>query len=211
MIKSPGTQEQLDKQLAADMQAIQMEVANITFAWGHMETTLVILLGTIIKDNSADVASAIYFTPAGLEIRGNIVSNALDALLIRSALHDCILAKWQVLANTMNRLRKTRNKIAHGQLVTFSSDKLTCVRLASPALKRDDAAIAAFRGGQKPGMGQNEIRQSVRAVNKARKAVEVFIEIVALFHKDDVSTLLQKLAALEVQSPNQPDLDNQTP
>jgi hypothetical protein len=202
-----------DKRALAEQEAIRLGVADVTFAWAYVENYMVMLLAEILGHKTRDLASAIYFSPASLEVRIKIVDNALRRLLVNSAVAGPLLAKWTPLMNKLGQLRKTRNHVAHGQLAVFGANegRPSFARLTAPIFAMYDEISRGYIAGQKPGMGSNELKTASRAVDRACKRILEFTEYVRLFHDaESHATLLRKLAEPEDESQGRPRPDSQS-
>jgi hypothetical protein len=203
-----------DRRLLAEQEAIHVGVARIVFAWAKIENWMVLLLQRILKHESHEIASAIYFTPAALEVRIKLVNAALEALVARKAVGTPLLKEWKTILNTLNRLRKTRNKIAHGDITVFHpiGGPPPVARLTPPMMVNQDEAIQEWvRTRKLPGLGSNELTNSVNALMQVEKRIIRFWNFVDLIHEDAHATLLQKLGEVADENRSQPAPDSQTP
>jgi hypothetical protein len=204
-----------DDHLLAEQDAIRLGVADITFAWASIENALVDIFFRVLSGVNISIVSTIYFTPASIETRQRIVDNTLRQLIVAGKSKDPLLEEWAGILVTLNRLRKTRNKIAHGEMIISTSIKGSAsARLVGPRLKLDQfnsSFMEAYFRGQKPGLGSNELRTAGRAANKAATRLITFGTYLDLAIAGDDATLLQKLAEVKGGSPNPPDRDTQTP
>jgi len=84
-------------------------------------------------------------------------------------------------------------------------------RLTSPIFKMDDNIMESITKGQKPGLGSNELKNSVASVIEASTEIQKFSDYVDLIYSGDSATLLQRLGSLKDGS-RSPDLQGtQTP
>jgi hypothetical protein len=211
---SPRPISEEDRRMIKEQEDIRLGVADVTFAWANVENCMVMVLAQILRDPAGNIASAIYFTPASIEIRMNIVDNTLRALTTGTSPEKPLLDRWRAVMERLNRLRKTRNKVAHGELVIFSGTRFgggSFARLTAPMLKLDDDKEELLYRGQKPGMGSNELHQSAVAVNSTANRVIRFAEFVRLLQTGDNATLLQKLSEADDETQSPPDPNNPTP
>jgi hypothetical protein len=209
---SPKLDEAQIKAFHAEEEKIRAGIAEITLAWGALETAFVMLLKAILKHENSDIASSIYFAPAGIEVRTKIVDAAFTELFSRSALQAEIFPLWSSLLNTLNGLRKTRNKVAHGAITRFHAPNgKSHVRLTEPMPKGIRPIMEAKAKRQKAGLGANDILQSARAVHHARSRIFAFADCVMQFHVGDTSTLLRTLGELKAENQNPPNPNTQTP
>jgi hypothetical protein len=200
------------KAFRAEEEKIKEGIAEVTLAWGAVETALVMLLKDVLNHESSDISSAIYFAPAGIEVRTKIVDAAFRELFSRSALQAVVTPLWDSLLNAMNGMRKTRNKVAHGAITRFHSQNgKSYVRLTEPMPQALRPIMAAKAKRQKAGLGAHDLTQSARAVHRLRARIFAFAECANLFYAGDTATLLRKLAELKGESRNPPGQGNQTP
>jgi hypothetical protein len=207
-----------DRRALKEQEDIRLGVAEVTFAWSHIENSMVMVLMRILNDQFPMIASAIYFAPSGIEVRTRLVDAAMLAFLDdgpgeskESA--DALKRRWKSIMNKLTHLKGTRNAVTHGQMTFYGEveGRPGFVRIASPMLKMDKRDHALFAGGQKPGMGSNELFASATAALKAANHLLEFIPWVGDFRRGDYATLLEKLAVAKAQSPNPPDPDSQIP
>jgi hypothetical protein len=209
-----------DMRILREQAEIRIGVAEITFAWAAVENAFVMLLGQVIG-RSGHLASAIYFTPAGIEVRGNIVDKAFRCFVRLTTLRlprgddieKSIIKEWASLQACPRRLRQTRNKVAHWEITIFGGTKgrPSYARLTAPILQMDDDREEALLKGQRPGMGANELKISVNAVRNAVNRILYFTQISQLLNARDGAALLQILAEAEAKNHNQPQKNTQTP
>jgi hypothetical protein len=172
-------------------------VAAMTFAWANLENAMVILLGNIIEPKLIGrFSSAIYFAVGGLDVRISIVDAAFRELLDQHQFRDQIMEKWDSLLNTIGRLKRTRNKVAHGQITTTSANGKNHVRLTAPIFHQQSSR-AAFRKRQIPGISANDLEKSVQAVNQAITQLFSFSSIANLITGNQPHRLPGAIAELE--------------
>jgi hypothetical protein len=201
------------KKLIEDTEKLRRGVADVTLAWGHVENSLVTLLAGVLREDGAAITSAMYFSLTGLESRLRLMDSAMVQFAEMNAAHDEIIAVWANIMSALNRLRKTRNKVAHGQIVTHNAGapSRSCVRLTSPIFDFK-SSILAYEKGQLPGIGSDDLQTSCLAVGKIINKLQSFHEIVRLMHAGgDSSPLRKKLAELKVEPPNPDNPDNPNP
>lgn len=142
-----------DKRILEEGEKIRNGIADVTLAWAALETSFVFLLAHILRRVPVGMVGKIYFTPAGLEVRTSIVSNAFYELFARDSVRETICPQWDTLMNTVGRIRQTRNKVAHSTITFFQNANKGYYRLVSP-MGKDDAELAkSLAAKQKPGMG----------------------------------------------------------
>lgn len=177
-----------EQRLQDERAAIKNGIAEVILAWSKVETWLLILFSEITGEGGEyPVTEAIYFTPAALEIRTKLVDNAFCAYIeneqrrgdqtqsgLTEAISVEILSEWASVLNLLGRLRKTRNKVAHGQTQLFALDpegEKLVMRLSS-------VQDQPFVNGQPPGMASNDLIVSAAAVESAADLIGFFWKIV---------------------------------
>jgi hypothetical protein len=210
-----------DRAALSEQTAIRLGVADLTFAWASVENAMVMLLADLIGHPSGHLASAIFFAPTGIEARTKLVDSALKCrtklacarMPSGTEIEALLIKEWDSIMAQLNRLRKTRNKVAHGEMTIFSgtADSPGYARLTAPILKMDDGREEALLKGQKPGLGSNELATSVAAVISAVEEVRSFGALVHLMDDGDSASLLQKLSEGEGETRRPLPPDNQTP
>jgi hypothetical protein len=208
-----------------ELRALRNGVGNVTLAWADVENAHVELLTAILNLEYMKFPAAMYFSLTGLDSRLRMVNAALQELLheqrearevttLAASLITRIEALWKTITNKLNRLRGTRNKVAHGQIVTVVGAggwSMGVPRLTSPQLD-----WAQFRTSQKrkqlPGLSANDLNVSQKAVYTVAMQVREFATFVRLMHVAEHSSLLRKFAELEglFQTPAA-QADTQTP
>jgi hypothetical protein len=184
----------VDPRITAENQAICESVGDLTMAWARIENTMAILLIAITRDETDQIAPAIYFSPASIDVRVRLVDAALKqyvkSTIMEQHFKDRLLAVWGSCLVVLNRLRKTRNKVAHGQIAVFGSHqgRPPFARLTTPALQPNEAQIETYLKGKKPGMGSNEIRGSVKAVDALNARLWPITLCIRALNEDDIST-----------------------
>ena len=152
------------QRLAEETQRLRERVASITFAWANVENAMVMLLYAVLRDDQGRFSSAIYFAPNAIETRFNIVDKAIKELADNICCEREIIASWAQVLSTLNALKLTRNKIAHGQISTVSSkDSKNHVRLTDPIFNIQ-ASSGFRRKKQIPGLTVSDLETPTLAV-----------------------------------------------
>ena len=205
MNRTPEEKQEIQRMLD-DSKRLGDGITNLTLTWASLENVMVTLLARILQEDSAAISSSVYFSLPSLDARLRAVEAAFRAFVTGHPAQDELEPAWKGLMNRINRLKGTRNKVAHGQIVTISSNGKNWVRLTAPLFdfKTHHDAIKA---GQLPGLGPSDVEQSVAAAGELRKLIDIFRSVVECTYKGDDATLQKKLAELAAQSPN-PDSPN---
>jgi hypothetical protein len=196
--------------LAAEQASLREALVNITLEWSHVENNFAYVLQSILREPSALFASAIYFAPAGAEVRINIVDAAFITLAEMSPHHERVIHAWQHVVAHATKTRRVRNAVAHGMIVTIKSlSGKNHVRLTAPLFdfRRIGSAIAKK---QLPGLSSHDIMQSAKQMVELRKALDLCANVASALMDRNETTLLQKLAQLEADLKIEPPQDDQT-
>lgn len=163
------------KEYNEEAQRARIAVANAIFAWASLEDKLVTLLGAALHTVAGSpMASAVYFAPSNIETRLNIVDRVVcEFPFTRKNLEGPFLAEWAAVLGKINRLKNTRNKLAHASLVGTPNPSRTkrVVRVASQIYdvqRRRDSKEA----GQLPGMSPADVEAHVKAIQALIPIVE---------------------------------------
>ena len=193
------TKEAAEK-LAREGLAIRAGIASVTLAWAQIENALVMMLTAILKLHNYRIPAAIYFTLTSLESRMNIVDAAFRELLEGRLLKEEILILWHATFCTLSRLKVTRNKIAHGQIMHQARTKKIHMRLTAPMMKYM-AHTNLDDGAQLHGLSANDLEHSAKAAREIASDLERFEAIAFLAHQETdaaLATLRERLRELEV-------------
>lgn len=192
-----GDDEQRKRVLREHM-ALRSMVADVTLAWADLENTLVMFLAAIMGgDTFKGLASAIYFAPGNLETRLAIVDRAFRELLFDNPVEDHLGSTWNTLMNALGRLKVTRNKVAHGQIVTIALGTRQHVKLTAPIFDFQRSREIR-RQNQLIGLSSHDIQNSVDAVRRAGRKIRTFSEkVVPLVRSGDTSTLRKIILQLD--------------
>jgi hypothetical protein len=188
-----------DRKLAEEQRRLHSGVATVTLAWANVENAMAILLGGILQDAPARISSAILFAPNNLETRINIVSRALEALVAENPKADEIMRLWGTLMNKLGRLKSTRNKVAHGQILASHFNGKNHVRLSAALF---DFGRQVWSGGNPPGLTSGDLENSARAVAELTQRIDEFNGVVQHIHTGDAEALLRTLAELAAEHPH---------
>jgi hypothetical protein len=137
-------------------------VANLTLTWATVENRLVFLLTTVLGAPPV-IVSRMYFSLTSLEARMGMVGAALEALFFRSPAQDAFKVEWGYISNKFAQLKKVRNKVAHGEILSgYYPNHGNRIRLMSP-LSNVTPIIQAYRrrhcGELVPSLALGEFRR----------------------------------------------------
>lgn len=179
----------------------------MTLVWAEAENVMVILLSRILmNDPAASMASTLYFSINNLDGRIGMVDAAFRFIAERvpDPEKTLILKLWGSLHNQIQRLKRTRNTVAHGQIITVARRNVNKVRLSSPMFDFNRHA-AAHAARQFPGLSANDIENSITSARAMNERIDQFREIAEMVTAGDMPALRKKLAELEDQFQMQKD------
>jgi hypothetical protein len=184
------------RRLAEETRRLREGVALITFAWANVENAMAMLLHAILRDDQGRFSSAIYFTPSAIETRFNIVNKAFHELLDGTPVEKELSEVGSKIFSKLQKLKETRNKVAHGQVVTSGSlNGKNHVRLMHPIFNVQKSR-EAFRAGQLAGLTASDLEKHLAIVSQLVTRLEVLRSIVDLIHEGDFATWRQKVPEL---------------
>jgi hypothetical protein len=218
---TPGQITPDHRELIEEQKAIIEGIANVTLAWGGVESALVTILFTVLGADDLHkqhIASAMYFSLSSLEARIGIVNAAVGQIYVGHQLEKGFSAEWKCAIARINRLKKTRNIVAHGTIMTisaFSPEGKSRVRLMAPMLNLKSTTAAFSNLPQIPGLGSNELSEAVRATGEATQRLFEFPALIRMLSDPAAQpTLREKLIQLEAirkQSPPEADPNREAP
>jgi hypothetical protein len=189
------------QRLAEETRRLRESVASISFAWANVENAMVMLLYAILRDDQGRFSSAIYFAPNAIETRFRIVDKAIIELADSTCCEKEIIASWSKVLSKLNALKQTRNRIAHGQISTMSSEGENHVRLTNPIYNIQEARRYRRRR-QIPGLTSSDLETHLSLLYKAIEKIEAFRFIIDLVHAGDFAALKKRLAELTADLPS---------
>ena len=182
--------------LAHEMQKMQLAVAEVTLAWADVENLMAVILRQILgHEIDGSIASAIYFAPNNLETRFAIVDRALRAIIVGNQSRAEIVEAWGGIQNTLNHLKRMRNKVAHGEIITRRSDGKSYIRFTAP-LTDYASHYESRRTGQLPGHSSGDLENSAKSVRELVVRLHLMIPLVRALYSGNETTLLETLAQL---------------
>jgi hypothetical protein len=184
------------QRLAEETRHLREGVASITLAWANVENAMAMLLHAILRDDQGRFSSAIYFTPSAIETRFHIVNEAFHELLDNTPVEKELSEVWSKIFTKLLKLKVTRNKVAHGQVVTMGSlSGKNHVRLMHPIFHVQKSR-KALRSGQLSGLTSRDLETHLIIVSTLITKLDALPSIVDLIHAEDFSASLQKLPGL---------------
>lgn len=128
---SAEIEAELDVQLREHI-AIRNGIVHAVIAWSNLENQLAMLLGSIVNQQGGSLGIALYYSPSATETRLGLVN---DALVMTCAMHEGgerVIAIWERINRAINRCKRTRNIIVHGNITTIGTGKKNIIRLTQP-------------------------------------------------------------------------------
>jgi hypothetical protein len=182
--------------IEAESAKLRDAIASLIIAWSHLESTLSVMLATILRDKSGRFASAIYYSPASADVRIKIVDSAFNVLSQISKEQARIMECWRRTVTHINRAKAMRNTVAHSVIGFSPTQSQWHTRLvrAPYDFRKDTPADSRH---QLPGMSANDITQATDATNNTSSEIGRFIEIVEAVAADNKRALQDRLLELE--------------
>ncbi|NKE71906.1 hypothetical protein [Candidatus Manganitrophus noduliformans] len=200
--------EQLEK-ASLENKRLWNATAAITFAWANIENSMIMLLEKILNENrtsSVSYASAIYFAPSNIETRFKIVDRALEEFIYHHGLVG-LADEWKACLKTLDNLKRTRNKVAHGHISSIHKNGKTYYRLTSPLFNMQEAR-ATYKNKQIPGLSANDLENSLKATFEINQRIREFTKLVEFIQMGDLPSYGRKLA--ELRASREKSTDNRT-
>lgn len=158
-------------ELAREGQAMNEAIVSAVRGWAGLENSLAYLLGTIITQGGGTLGMAIYHRPSATETRIAIVDEAIVHFCAADPHGRSVHDLWARLHTRITKSKLTRNKIIHGNVVTYGPAKgRNRIRLTAPIfnassknpdmiqlLKNAEAVRAGASRSQLPGMSVNDV------------------------------------------------------
>jgi|GEM_PF-5423742 len=142
-------------------------IADLLCSWATLENFLAFLLSMMTAQEGTpgwQVGLAIYFAPNNFETRIKIVDTALKEWFRGAKGEQKALSTWTTISNAINRLKNTRNSVAHGTTHIHGKGSSkgggrTYVRLSAPML--DINRHRKHRKHNIPGLSVTDLLQSI--------------------------------------------------
>lgn len=196
------TLNEKDDPLAPEERRMKLAVAAVTLAWADVENLSATALREILNHPTDNrIAAAIYFASRNIETRLTIVDRAFRQFICGTKHEKEIVAVWESMQRTLSKLRATRGKVAHGEIITHRSNGKSYVRFTAPLAdyrQQDEAR----ESGQLPGMSVNDLEQSAKAVREAADRLIAIIPLVRTIYSGNEQMLLNLLPRLLSNSSN---------
>ena len=110
---------------------LKIALADAISAWSHIEDALCLLLSEILHRHRAH-APAIYFAPTSTETRFAIVDRSLRIYAKDLSFSAEMLISWGLIQRKLGKVKRVRNKLAHGAVVTYAKGRVNLPRLTGP-------------------------------------------------------------------------------
>ncbi len=189
-----------------EAQRARLAVADSIFAWASLEDKLVTFLAASLGlMGGSGMASAIYFAPSNIETRLTIVDRVAREFFLNHRLEEPFLAEWGSLILKINRLKGTRNKLAHASLTSTiigRGEAAKRVVRVSPQIYDMQRRRLAGESGQLQGMGPADIEGHVAAIRSLIPVVENLRDLIFAVGGPS-EPLLQRLGELKAARTSQ--------
>jgi hypothetical protein len=106
-----------DRKMRIEVNAMRDAIVDLLSSWATLENSLAFLLSMMTAQKGTpgwQMGLAIYFAPNNLETRIKIVDVALREWFRGANGEKKALSTWATISNAINRLKHTRNAVAHG-------------------------------------------------------------------------------------------------
>ena len=158
-------------------------VADAIFAWAEVEEALCSLLSDVLAIRDRAYGPAIYYAISAAELRISIVDAAVQHWLLGGRPYgDHITGAWLKIVDQLNACRKTRNKIAHGEMRRWTIRTKTKMRLTGSVFQTQS------RPGQFPGMSSNDVKLAVAKFRFYATAAKRFAYSIQTAQADPLDT-----------------------
>ena len=186
---APPTWEQIQRtreeseRNAKEHEAIKAAVDAFNRGFSNLEISLSALLYNAIHLPSSQVAYAIYFSPTSFDARVQLVDNAVIQIVSENEekLKD-LMPLWSAIVEHLDKVRRLRNAIAHGNQLTVAFQGKNYARLTAPAFDiiRVGRKIA---DGKIPGLGSNEVKEGLKRLRRANECIDLVSGIFEAFYE----------------------------
>lgn len=175
--------------LIEETAALRNAIVNITLAWSGVETSLALVLKACAEpQGTGDIAFAIFYSLASADARLGVVDAAFTTLIQKSPHEDDILSVWKPLTDSINKRKRVRNAVAHGQIVTSCIHGKNHVRLA-PQIFDWKRMIPRTRIRQPVGLKAADIDHCTSVMGKISNIIPRFGGIADHIHKGEHASL----------------------
>ncbi len=181
---------------------IHLAVANVTLVWAELENALCLLLGEFlggtIRHGPKEMASVIFFAPTSLDARIDIVDSGFHVAVRQIPDSAKLIPIWNRMIRRINRNKKTRDLVAHGQIAKFETGELLEYRIVPPVT--DPRFTKQVRNTNKPGRSAHELRQAQRSVKEIEVSALSFYNLLRSFwggREEDYAQALHVLQAVD--------------
>jgi hypothetical protein len=169
--------------------------------WAELENEFARVLHYLLEHSDPELGLVIYYVPSNTETRIAIVDAVLQEKVHRFCPYaDEIIRCWGKFLEQVNRSKKTRNKIAHGNaiLVTQTNSGKTQARLVPPLLDPINRR-KTWKGDQFPGMATHDVAAAARKIVEHRKTLRMIFDLIKLVRSTpfDWRASQEKLRELE--------------
>lgn len=165
------------RRLFEERKAFDNAMLGMLHAWSHLENNLALLLGSIVRDGAGSLASAIYFAPNSFEVRKQVVEAAMFIVCEPFDQDGSIRRLWGNWSSKIDKNKKVRNQVAHGQIITHAVNGKNRIRLCPPLFNFGHYAVA-HKKRQLPGYSAHDIEQSARSLSHNTEATWIFRDMI---------------------------------
>lgn len=199
---APQNEKSIEK-LIAEGNQLREGILAVTLSWASLENALAAALEAILNDKKNPIGFAIYFAPNNSETRIEIVDHAIWAVFSRSELGAPIDYSWKWIKQKLDKLRRSRNKVIHGNITTVSirNHKSQHVRL-TPAIFDVRRSHGQRKKNQLPGISGHDVMKIASDIARMRENIAILDAMINAFHANDKTALHKKWNELEAHRQN---------
>lgn len=203
-VLKPPTEEQRRKNDEAHaLSALDnQQLRNLTLAylgqWADLETAFSALFYVIVnsEDKSSRIAYAIYYALGGFDARIGVVSQAVQQLFAENPKLQCADKAWDAIRQELQDVKKIRNQVAHGTILTIHSGGRQFTRLTSPPFDPNKVGRPLAKGPE-VGLSPKQLTGHLQCLPLAVTAIDSMNRLIADFRAFGDEPLPQRLAELE--------------
>lgn len=183
-------------------------VLNSSLNWADLENSLALLLRSLMRGTLEEIPFVIYFAPSNTETRIKIVDAVFEHLIF-DGVDSALLEKcFKKILEKIHRVKDSRNKIVHGQIVTVGRALKQEVRLTGTLFDVSRLRKSLDKQNGRPqlhGMSVNDVKTISEKIHECRSLVDDFAGIIDLIGRCERPTLhgkvLQLALRLSIEAP----------
>lgn len=207
LIQEAHRMMEIHDRLKEEHKNIKIGIVAIIMAWADIENALCGLLKKMI-DSPSQIGSAMYFSLSGLDARIGLVDAAFQRLCREQPTLLPAIDFWKDTIKTVQRIKRTRNSVAHGAPITLNIGGNSHARLTSPFLDIQRFEKSMDRK-QVLGMSANDILASAKTTKLQEDRIQDVTRLVHTHWDGDIAGVEKflsrmKKAAKDKANPDKP-------